>query len=240
LADADEALGVNDRSQLARAERLVQQRTAQALMAAGATLADPQRLDVRGVLQVEQDVFIDVGCVFEGAVTLGEGVRVGPHCVVRDSVLGPATVVHAFSHIDGAQVGPATVIGPYARLRPGARLDDGVHVGNFVEIKAARLGAGAKANHLAYVGDADVGARSNIGAGTIFANYDGADKHHTDVGADVHIGSNSVLVAPVRVGAGATVGAGSTITREVPPGKLTVGRARQVTLDGWRRPVKKS
>lgn len=238
-ADPLETLGVNSRAQLAQVERIAQRRSADALLDAGATLADPQRLDVRGSVRVGADVFIDVGCVFEGAVALGDRVRIGPHCVVRDSTVGAGTVVQAFSHLDGARVGAGAIVGPYARLRPGARLDDQVHVGNFVEIKAAHLEQGAKANHLAYVGDAHVGARANIGAGTIFANYDGASKHHTEVGADVHLGSNSVLVAPVQVGAGATIGAGSTITREAPAGKLTLSRARQVTIEGWRRPVKK-
>lgn len=238
-ADAEEVLGVNSRAQLARVERIAQRRCAEDLLTAGVTLADPQRIDVRGALHAGRDVFIDVGCVFEGEVRLGDGVRIGPNCVLRDSALGAGSVVHAFSHLDGAQVGAGAIVGPYARLRPGARLDDEVHVGNFVEIKAAHLERGAKANHLAYVGDAHVGARSNIGAGTIFANYDGANKHRTEVGADVHVGSNSVLVAPVAIGAGATIGAGSTITREAPAHKLTVARARQVTLDAWRRPVKK-
>jgi bifunctional UDP-N-acetylglucosamine pyrophosphorylase/glucosamine-1-phosphate N-acetyltransferase len=237
--DPLETLGVNSRAQLAQVERIAQRRSADALLEAGATLADPQRLDVRGSVRVGADVFIDVGCVFEGAVALGDGVRIGPHCVLRDSTVGADTVVHAFSHLDGAQVGPGCAIGPYGRLRPGARLDAQVHIGNFVEIKAAHLEQGAKANHLAYVGDAHVGARTNVGAGTIFANYDGANKHHTEVGADVHIGSNTVLVAPVEVGAGATIGAGSTITRAAPAGKLTVSRARQVAVDGWRRPQKK-
>jgi len=238
-ADADETLGVNSKAQLAYLERIVQRRGAEALLEAGATLADPARIDVRGELAVGADVFIDVGCVFEGNVALGDGVRIGPHCVLRDSVVGAGSVLQAFSHLDGAQVGAGVLIGPYARLRPGAQLDDEVHIGNFVEVKASHLERGAKANHLAYVGDAHVGARSNIGAGTIFANYDGANKHRTELGENVHVGSNAVLVAPVRVGAGATIGAGSTVSREVPAGKLTVARARQVTIEGWQRPTKK-
>ena len=238
-ADPDETLGVNSKAQLAHLERLVQRRGADALMEAGATLVDPSRIDVRGELSVGSDVFIDVGCVFEGKVALGDRVRVGPHCVLRDSVVGAGSVVHAFSHLDGAQVGSEVLIGPYARLRPGAQLDDQVHIGNFVEVKASRLEHGAKANHLAYVGDAHVGARSNIGAGTIFANYDGANKHRTEVGENVHVGSNAVLVAPLHVGANATIGAGSTVVREVPADKLTVARARQVTIEGWKRPTKK-
>lgn len=239
VADPDETLGVNSKAQLAHLERVFQRRTAQALLEAGATLADPARIDVRGSLTVGADVSIDVGCVFEGTVTLGDGVQVGPYCVLRDVVVGNDTIIHAFSHFDGAHIGAEVVAGPFARLRPGARLDDAVHIGNFVEVKASHLERGAKANHLAYVGDAHVGARTNIGAGTIFANYDGANKHRSEVGADVHVGSNTVLVAPVRVGAGATIGAGSTVTREVPAGKLTVARARAVTIAGWSRPEKK-
>lgn len=238
-ADADETLGVNSKAQLAHLERIVQRRSADALMEAGATLADPSRIDVRGELSVGGDVLIDVGCVFEGKVALGDGVHVGPYCVLRDTVVGAGSVLQAYSHLDGAQVGAQVLIGPYARLRPGAQLDDQVHVGNFVEVKASHLERGAKANHLAYVGDAHVGAHSNIGAGTIFANYDGARKHRSEVGENVHVGSNSVLVAPVHVGAGATIGAGSTVCREVPANKLTVARARQVTIEGWKRPTKK-
>ncbi len=239
-ADPEETLGVNSKAQLAQLERVAQRRHAEALLEAGATLADPARIDVRGALQVGRDVFIDVGCIFEGDVTLAEGVHIGPHCVVRDSSLGAATVLHAFSHLDGATVGANAILGPYARLRPGARLDDEVHIGNFVEVKASHLEQGTKANHLAYVGDAHVGPRSNIGAGTIFANYDGANKHRSEVGAHVHVGSNAVLVAPVRVGDGATIGAGSTVSGSVPAGTLTVARARAVTIEGWRRAVKKS
>jgi bifunctional UDP-N-acetylglucosamine pyrophosphorylase/glucosamine-1-phosphate N-acetyltransferase len=238
-ADGQEILGVNSKAQLAQLERIAQRRQADALLESGATLADPGRIDVRGSLEVGADVFIDVGCVFEGAVRLADGVRIGPHCVLRNCSVGSGTTVQAFSHIDGAQVGAHAAIGPYARLRPGARLDDEVHIGNFVEIKASHLEQGTKANHLAYVGDAHVGARSNIGAGTIFANYDGVNKHRSEVGADVHVGSNAVLVAPVRVGDGATIGAGSTVSGTVPAGKLTVARARAVTLDAWRRARKK-
>lgn len=239
VADPDETLGVNSKAQLAHLERVFQQRTAQSLLDAGATLADPARIDVRGTLTVGADVFIDVGCVFEGTVALADGVHVGPYCVLRDVVVGSDTVIHAFSHFDGAHIGADVIAGPFARLRPGARLDDAVHIGNFVEVKASHLERGAKANHLAYVGDAHVGARTNIGAGTIFANYDGANKHRSELGADVHVGSNSVLVAPVRVGEGATIGAGSTVTRDVPARKLTVARARAVTVEGWNRPEKK-
>jgi len=238
--DPDETLGVNSKAQLAHLERIAQRRQADDLLAAGATLADPARIDVRGTLQVGSDVFIDVGCVFEGRVSLADGVHIGPHCVLRDSSLGAATVVHAFSHLDGATVGAGAIVGPYARLRPGARLDDEVHIGNFVEVKASHLEQGTKANHLAYVGDAHVGPRSNIGAGTIFANYDGANKHRSEVGTNVHVGSNSVLVAPVQVGDGATIGAGSTVSGIVPAGKLTVARPKAVTIEGWRRAAKKN
>jgi bifunctional UDP-N-acetylglucosamine pyrophosphorylase/glucosamine-1-phosphate N-acetyltransferase len=238
-ADADETLGVNSKAQLAQLERIAQARAAAAAMEAGATLADPARFDVRGELTVGADAFIDVNCVFEGRVELADGVRIGPHCVLRDCTVGAGTEVQGFSHIDGARIGERARIGPFARIRPQTLLADEVHVGNFVEVKNSQLAAAAKANHLAYVGDASVGRNANIGAGTIVANYDGANKHRTVIGDDAHTGSNSVLVAPITVGAGATVGAGSTVTREVPAGKLTVARARQVTVDGWRRPVKK-
>lgn len=239
-ADPDETLGVNDRAQLAQLERIVQARQAQALLQAGVTLADPARIDIRGAVTCGQDVFIDVGCVFEGQVELADGVHVGPYAVLRDVRVGRGSVVQPFCHLDGATIGAQAQIGPFARLRPQATLGDGVHIGNFVEVKNASMGQGAKANHLSYVGDAEVGARVNIGAGTIVANYDGANKHRTVIGDDAHTGSNSVLVAPITVGAGATIGAGSTVTRAVPAGKLTVARARAVTLEGWKRPTKKS
>ena len=239
-ADPDETLGVNDRAQLAQLERIVQARQAQALLQEGVTLADPARIDIRGAIACGQDVFIDVGCVFEGRVELADGVRVGPYAVLRDVRVGAGSVVQPFCHLDGATIGAQAQIGPFARLRPQATLGDGVHIGNFVEVKNASMGQGAKANHLSYVGDAEVGARVNIGAGTIIANYDGANKHRTTIGDDAHTGSNSVLVAPITVGAGATIGAGSTVTRAVPAGKLTVARARAVTLEGWKRPAKKS
>ena len=239
-ADPDETLGVNDRAQLAQLERIVQARQAQVLLQAGVTLADPARIDIRGAVTCGQDVFIDVGCVFEGQVELADGVRVGPYAVLRDVRVGRGSVVQPFCHLDGATIGEQAQIGPFARLRPQATLGDDVHIGNFVEVKNASMGQGAKANHLSYVGDAEVGARVNIGAGTIVANYDGANKHRTVIGDDAHTGSNSVLVAPITVGAGATIGAGSTVTRAVPAGKLTVARARAVTLEGWKRPTKKS
>jgi len=237
--DVDETLGVNSKSQLAIVERILQRRAAEQLMEAGATLADPARIDVRGEVVVGADVTIDIGCVFEGRVQLADGVRVGPYCVLRDVTIGARTQVNAFSHLEGTTVGSDARIGPYSRTRPGAALEDEVHIGNFVEVKASRMGRGAKANHLAYVGDAEVGARTNIGAGTITANYDGANKHRTEIGVDASIGSNAVLVAPVKIGDGATIGAGSVVSEEAPAGKLTVARARQVTVEGWKRPVKK-
>jgi bifunctional UDP-N-acetylglucosamine pyrophosphorylase / glucosamine-1-phosphate N-acetyltransferase len=237
--DAFEALGVNSRTQLAQLERIVQQRNAERLMHAGARLADPARVDVRGEVSVGADVFIDVGCVFEGLVELADRVTVGPYCVLRDTVVGPDSEVAAFSHLDGCRIGASARVGPYARMRPGARLDDEVHIGNFVEVKASHVGRGSKANHLAYIGDAEVGPRTNIGAGTIVANYDGVNKHRSRIGHDVQVGSNSVLVAPIEVGDGATIGAGSTFCCEVLRGGLAGARARQVTIAHWKRPAKK-
>jgi len=237
--DAEETLGVNSKEQLAQVERIAQRRSASALMEAGATLADPGRTEVRGEVSVGRDVTIDVGCVFEGHVELGDEVRIGPYTVLRDCVIGAGTEVLGFSHLDSATIGRGARIGPFARTRPDVVLGDEVHIGNFVEVKNSQLGQGAKANHLAYVGDADVGRRVNIGAGTIIANYDGAFKHKTVIGDDAHMGSNSVLVAPITVGAGATVGAGSTVAGNVPAGKLTVARARQSTVEGWVRPTRK-
>jgi bifunctional UDP-N-acetylglucosamine pyrophosphorylase/glucosamine-1-phosphate N-acetyltransferase len=235
-----ETLGVNSRLQQAELERLWQHELARRQLEAGVTIADPSRFDLRGTLQCGQDVFIDVGCVFEGRVVLAEGVRIGAHCVLRNVTLGRATQVEPFSHLDQAQVGAEAHIGPYARLRPGAKLADGTHVGNFVEIKNTTLGKGSKANHLASVGDADVGERVNIGAGTITCNYDGVNKHRTVIEDDAFIGSDTQLVAPVRVGKGATLGAGTTLTRDAPAGQLTVSRAKQTTIEGWKRPVKKA
>ncbi len=236
--DADDARGVNDRAQLAAVERIVQRRRAEALMHAGTTIADPARIDIRGTLRAARDTFIDVGCVFEGDVVLDEGSRVGPHCVLRNTRVGAGTQIHAHSHLDGATVAQRCSIGPFARLRPGATLGDDVHIGNFVEVKAAEVGARSKANHLAYIGDATVGADVNFGAGSITANYDGANKHRTVIGDNVHVGSNCVLVAPIDIGAGATIGGGSTITQGAPAGQLTVARARQTSLASWKRPRK--
>ena len=233
-----EMLGVNDKLQLAELEAEHRRLRARELMLAGVTLADPARIDVRGELNTGRDVFIDINAVFEGRVTLGDRVRIGPGCVLRDCEIAADVQINAHSVIEQATVGANSIIGPFARLRPGARLADEVHIGNFVEVKNSSMDSGAKANHLAYVGDATVGARVNIGAGTIIANYDGVNKHHTVIGADAHTGSNSVLVAPITIGEGATVGAGSTVTKDVPAGKLTVARAKQVTLEGWKRPAK--
>jgi bifunctional UDP-N-acetylglucosamine pyrophosphorylase / glucosamine-1-phosphate N-acetyltransferase len=235
---ATEALGVNDKVQLAAAEGAVRARTARELMLAGVRVADPARLDVRGEVTHGADVFLDVNVVLEGRVTLADGVHIGPGCLIRDSELGPRTEVLAHCVIEQATVGADCRVGPFARLRPGAALATEVHIGNFVEVKDAALGPGSKANHLAYIGDAALGARVNIGAGTIVANYDGARKQRTVIEDDVHTGSNSVLVAPITVGAGATIGAGSTVTQAVPSGKLTLARARQTTVEGWRRPAK--
>jgi bifunctional UDP-N-acetylglucosamine pyrophosphorylase/glucosamine-1-phosphate N-acetyltransferase len=238
-----EVLGVNDGRQLAALERLLQRRRAEALMDAGVRLVDPERFDLRGELVCGVDVEIDIGCIFEGHVVLGAGVSIGPYCVIRNATIDAGAAIRPYTHIDGetagAKIGAGATVGPFARLRAGADLGAGVHVGNFVEIKNARLGAGAKANHLAYLGDASVGARVNFGAGSIIANYDGAAKHRTTIGDDAHIGSNCELVAPVEVGAGATIGAGSTISKSAPAGQLTIARARQATLAGWRRPTKK-
>ncbi len=238
-ADAEETLGVNSKVQLAQLERAAQGRAAEAAMDAGATLADPARFDVRGELVVGADVFIDVNCVFEGRVELADGVHIGPNNVLRDCTIGAGTEVLGFCYLESAQIGAHARIGPFARTRPQVVLADEVHIGNFVEVKNSQLAHGAKANHLSYVGDASVGRKVNIGAGTIVANYDGANKHRTVIEDDVHTGSNSVLVAPITVGAGATVGAGSTVAGTVPAGKLTVARARQVTIERWTRPVKK-
>ncbi|MFG6446832.1 bifunctional UDP-N-acetylglucosamine diphosphorylase/glucosamine-1-phosphate N-acetyltransferase GlmU [Roseateles sp. BYS180W] len=238
-----EVLGVNSPSQLAALERLFQAEQAQQLMEAGVRLADPARFDLRGQLRCAQDVEIDVNCVFEGQVELGEGVRIGANCVIRNARIAAGARIHEFTHIDGeaagVTVGEGALIGPFARLRPGAQLGAEVHIGNFVEVKNATLARGAKANHLAYLGDASVGERVNYGAGSITANYDGANKHRTTIGDDVHVGSNCVLVAPVTLGAGATVGGGSTITKDVAPGDLAVARGKQVALSGWQRPSKK-
>jgi bifunctional UDP-N-acetylglucosamine pyrophosphorylase / glucosamine-1-phosphate N-acetyltransferase len=236
--DAVEALGVNDKVQLAFLESVCRQRAARGLMLAGVTVADPARIDVRGHVTHGKDVFIDVNVVLEGTVKLGDRVRIGPGCVIRDAEIGDDTQVFPHCVVEGAVIGPRCNIGPFARFRPTSRLAGGVHIGNFVEVKNSTMADESKANHLSYVGDAQVGARVNIGAGTIIANYDGANKHRTVIEDDVHTGSNSVVVAPITVGAGATVAAGSTVAGQVPPGKLTIARARQTTIEGWKRPTK--
>ena len=242
-ANETEVLGINSPLQLAQLERRFQRQLAETLMHAGVRLADPARFDVRGELSAGRDVEIDVNCVFEGRVQLGDNVRVGANCCIRNASIAADVLIQPFTHIDGealgVKVGAGSSIGPFARLRPGADLAQDVHIGNFVEVKNSTLARGAKANHLAYLGDASVGERVNYGAGSITANYDGANKHRTVIGADVHVGSNCVLVAPVTIGAGATIGAGSTVTQNAPAGELTLVRAKQVTIEGWKRPTKK-
>jgi bifunctional UDP-N-acetylglucosamine pyrophosphorylase / glucosamine-1-phosphate N-acetyltransferase len=239
-ADAWETLGVNSKAQLAQLERHLQQQTARRLLEQGVTLADPARVDVRGELACGREVAIDINCIFEGKVTLGEGVSVGAHCVLHDVEIAAGTRIEPYSHLVDAVVGANSRIGPYARLRPGARLAADVHIGNFVEVKASDIGVGSKANHLAYIGDSSVGANVNVGAGTITCNYDGANKHRTVIEDDVFIGSDTQLVAPVTVHRGATIGAGATITKDVAAGELAISRAKQVSIAGWKRPVKKS
>lgn len=237
---ADEILGVNSPAQLAELERHYQARQVQALLDRGVTLADPARVDVRGTLSCGRDVRIDINCVFEGSVKLGSDVEIGAHCVIRDAVIGTGSRIAPFSHIDGAVIGARCRVGPYARLRPGSVLAAEAHAGNFVEIKNSSLGAHAKANHLSYIGDADVGRDVNIGAGVITCNYDGVNKHRTEIGDGAFIGSDSQLIAPVSVGRGATIGAGSTITEDAPADRLTLARPAQVTVEGWRRPQRLS
>jgi bifunctional UDP-N-acetylglucosamine pyrophosphorylase / glucosamine-1-phosphate N-acetyltransferase len=234
-----ETLGVNTMRELAELERLYQRAQADALLDAGVTLADPARIDIRGTLECGADVTIDVGCVFEDAVKLADGVAVGAYCILRNVTVGAGTQIAPYSHLDGATVGAHARVGPYARLRPGATLADEVHIGNFVEVKASSIGRASKANHLAYIGDTTVGSNVNFGAGSITANYDGANKHATIIEDGASIGSNCVLVAPVRIGHGATIGGGSTIAREAPADTLTLTRAPQVTVPGWKRPIKK-
>lgn len=234
-----ETLGVNSRAQQAQLERVWQGELARRQLELGVTLADPARFDLRGSLSCGRDVFIDVGCVFEGQVQLADGVRIGPHCVIKNARIGAGTHIDAFSHIQEAVVADLAQIGPYARLRPGADIGSQAHVGNFVEIKKSRLGQGSKANHLSYIGDAQIGARVNIGAGTITCNYDGVNKFQTIIEDDVFVGSDTQLVAPVKVGRGATLGAGTTLTRDAPAGQLTLSRPVQKTIEGWLRPNKK-
>jgi bifunctional UDP-N-acetylglucosamine pyrophosphorylase/glucosamine-1-phosphate N-acetyltransferase len=240
VADPDEVQGVNNRRQLAMVEAAYQRRVAGQLMDAGVTLRDPERTAVYGIVHPAADVTVDPGCQFEGEVVLGEGARIGPNCVLRDCRIGPGAVIEASSHIDGAEVGPNASVGPFARLRSGTVLEDGAKVGNFVETKNAHLHAGVKANHLSYVGDAEVGAGANLGAGTITCNYDGHQKHGTFIGAGAFIGSAVQLVAPVSVGEGATIGAGSTITKDAPAHALTLSRAKAITRHDWKRPEQRS
>lgn len=240
LADsATEVEGVNNKVQLAALERAYQMDRALELMNEGVTLIDPQRIDIRGELTCGKDVTIDVGCVFSGKVILGDGVKVGAYCVLKDVEIGAETEVLPFCHFDGAKVGQEARLGPYSRLRPGTTLAGQTHIGNFVEIKKSVIGFGSKVNHLSYIGDTDMGARVNIGAGTITCNYDGVNKFRTTIMDDAFIGSDTQLVAPVTVGKGATLGAGTTLTKDAPEGELTIARARQVTLKGWKRPTKK-
>ncbi len=238
-SDDWEILGVNSKDQLAYLERVHQLQNARGQMSSGVTLADPWRFDVRGQLQCGNDVFIDVNCIFEGHVRLADEVRVGAGCVLKNVELGAGTVVAPYSHLDGVVAGANCQIGPYARMRPGTHLANNVHIGNFVETKATEIGHKSKANHLSYLGDTTIGRGVNVGAGTIVCNYDGANKYRTIIEDDAFIGSDSQLVAPVTIGRGATIGAGSTITKDVPAGELTLSRARQVSISGWKRPVKK-
>ncbi len=233
-----EVEGINNKVQLSSLERVWQLNAADKLMAQGVTLADPARLDVRGQLTCGRDVEIDVGCIFEGNVTLGDRVRIGAYSIIRNATVAQGTQISPYSHIDSSEVGASCHIGPYARLRPGSKLHDDAHVGNFVEIKNSEIGKGSKANHLSYIGDSTVGSRVNIGAGTITCNYDGANKFRTIIEDDAFIGSDTQLVAPVTVGKGATIGAGSTITKDTPAGELTLSRSKQLTIPGWQRPQK--
>ncbi|MDB5839142.1 MAG: glmU [Herminiimonas sp.] len=233
-----ETLGVNSKVQLAELERIYQRNLADGLLEQGVTLADPSRIDIRGVLRCGRDVSIDVGCVFEGTVELADNVTIGAHCVIRNARIANGASIKPFCHIEDAVVGAESQVGPYARLRPGTELGEDVHIGNFVEVKNSSIAAHSKANHLAYVGDSTVGSRVNIGAGVITVNYDGANKHRTVIEDDAFVGSDCQLIAPVRVGKGANVGAGTTLTRDAPEGKLTISRVRQTTIEGWKRPVK--
>ncbi|HFQ91925.1 MAG TPA: bifunctional N-acetylglucosamine-1-phosphate uridyltransferase/glucosamine-1-phosphate acetyltransferase, partial [Chromatiales bacterium] len=232
-------MGVNNRAQLAELERGCQRARARELMLAGVTLRDPARLDLRGRLSVGRDVEIDVNAVFEGEVSLGDRVKIGANAIIRDARIGNDVIIHPFCHIEGADIGQGCQLGPFARIRPETRCAEGSRIGNFVEIKKSTIGRDSKVNHLSYVGDSTVGSGVNIGAGTITCNYDGANKHHTQIGDGVFIGSDTQLIAPVKVGDGATIGAGSTITRDVPPGELTLSRAPQQTVEGWKRPSRK-
>jgi bifunctional UDP-N-acetylglucosamine pyrophosphorylase/glucosamine-1-phosphate N-acetyltransferase len=234
-----EVEGINSKTQLATLERTWQQVQAAQLLNQGVTLADPARIDIRGTLNCGKDVEIDVGCIFEGEVRLGDRVKVGAYSIIRNATIAQGTSIEAYSHIDSSELGANCHIGPYARLRPGTKLSDEVHIGNFVEIKNSDIATKSKANHLSYIGDSTVGSRVNIGAGTITCNYDGANKFRTIIEDDVFIGSDTQLIAPVTVGKGATIGAGSTITKDTPAGELTLSRSKQISVAGWQRPTKK-
>lgn len=235
-----EVLGVNDKVQLAQLEHAFRLEQATKLMLNGVTLADPARIDIRGTLTTGRDVFIDVNAVFVGNVELGDRVRIGPNCYLKDCRIDADTEVHPNCVVDRSQIGPRNSIGPFARIRPDSVLHEDVHIGNFVEVKKSEIGAGSKANHLTYLGDATVGRKVNVGAGTITVNYDGVNKWRTEIGDNAFVGSGSMLIAPLKIGANANTGAGSTITKDAPEGKLTLARARQVTIDGWKRPQKKT
>jgi bifunctional UDP-N-acetylglucosamine pyrophosphorylase / glucosamine-1-phosphate N-acetyltransferase len=237
---AAEVLGVNDKVQLAEVERAYRQIRSHDLMIAGATIVDPARIDIRGEVNIGKDVYLDINVVLEGKVTLGDRVRIGPNCVIKDCEIGAGTEVFPNSVLEKAVVGPDCHVGPFARLRPGANLARAVHIGNFVEVKNSRIGEGSKSNHLTYLGDSTIGSGVNVGAGTITCNYDGVNKSQTHIGDGAFIGSGSMLVAPVKIGAGATIGAGSTITKDAPESQLTLARSKQVTLEGWKRPTKKT
>lgn len=238
LPDLDEAMGINDKIQLAEAERKLQRRQALQLMRDGTTIADPERVDIRGAVSVGSDVFIDVNTVLEGDVEVGDGCRIGPNCVIRDAKLGAGTQVHENSVIERSSTGTNCIIGPFARIRPDTELADEVKIGNFVETKKSKIAFGSKVNHLSYIGDSEVGANVNVGAGTITCNYDGANKHKTKIGDDVFVGSGVNLVAPIEIGDGATIGAGSTLSKDAAPGELTIARSRQKLVTGWQRPKK--
>jgi bifunctional UDP-N-acetylglucosamine pyrophosphorylase/glucosamine-1-phosphate N-acetyltransferase len=233
-------MGINSKQQQAELERLWQKEVANRLLAQGVTIADPDRLDVRGELTCERDVEIDVGCIFEGSVQLGHGVKVGAYSIIKNTRVESNTLIAPYTHIDGAEIGQRCQIGPYARIRPGSKLQNEVHIGNFVEIKNSEIANNSKANHLSYIGDATIGSRVNIGAGTITCNYDGANKFRTVIEDDAFIGSDTQLIAPVKVSRGATIGAGSTITKDTPEGGLTLSRTKQISVQGWQRPSKKN
>jgi bifunctional UDP-N-acetylglucosamine pyrophosphorylase/glucosamine-1-phosphate N-acetyltransferase len=239
VASPSEVLGVNDKVQLAEVEAVYRRERARELMIAGVTVVDPARIDIRGDVKVGKDVYLDVNVVLEGKVSLGDRVRIGPNCVLRDVEIEADTEVFPNSVLDRAKIGPDCHVGPFARVRPGTTLARGVHIGNFVEVKNCQIAEGSKANHLTYLGDSVVGAKVNVGAGTVTCNYDGVNKSQTHIEDGAFIGSGSMLVAPVRIGAGATIGANSTITKDAPASQLTLGRAKQVTIEGWKRPTKK-